>query len=94
MFETHKVTFEIYIESNLVQTQMLQAPKEILIAQFLQTAKQIEKDQRPMKIRMVTQEIIWDNFENQQKVLNSEVSASNNAMTAWEEKNKNNKEEG
>lgn len=85
MFETYKVTFEIYIGDSLVQTQTLQAPKEILMANFLQTAQQLKKDSRPMKIRMTTQDIIWDKFENKQKILNNEVSASNNAMVSWEE---------
>lgn len=85
MFETYKVTFEIYIGDSLVQTQTLQAPKEILMVNFLQTAEQIKNDQRPMKIKMIVPDIIWDNFENKEKVLNNEVSASNNAMITWEE---------
>lgn len=85
-FDIYKVAFEIYIKDKLVQKQMLQAPKEILMAQFLQTAQQIRNDSRPMKIKMIVPDIIWDNFENKQKVLNNEVSASNDAMVSWEEK--------
>jgi hypothetical protein len=84
-FEIYKVTFEVYVEDKLVQKQMLQAPKEILIANFLQTAQQIRHDKRPMKIKMIVPDIIWDNFENKQKVLNNEISASNDAMVSWEE---------
>ena len=85
-FEVYKVTFEIYIENKLVQKQMLQAPKEILIENFLQTAQQIRNDPRPMKIKMIVPDVIWDNFENKHKVLNNEVSASNDAMVSWEER--------
>ena len=85
MFEIYEVTFEIYIEDKLVQKQMMQAPKQILMANFMQTAQQIKNDKRPMKIKMIVPDVIWDNFENKEKVLNNEVSASNNAMIAWEE---------
>ncbi len=85
IFETHEVTFEIYIEDKLTNKQTMQAPKEMLMANFLQTVKQIQNDKRPLKIRMSRPEIIWDNFENKQKVLNNEVIFSNNAMIAWEE---------
>ena len=79
---------EVYIEDKLTNRQQMQAPKEILMANFMQTAKQIRSDNRPIKIKMIRQEIIWDNFENKQRVLNNEVSASNDAMVAWEENNK------
>lgn len=83
--EIFNATFEIYIEDKLVQKQVLQAPKEMLITKFLQTAKRIRSDQRPMKIRMTNQCVIWDNFENKEKVLDNEISASNEAMIIWEE---------
>lgn len=85
-FETYEVTFEIYIGDKLVNQQAMQAPKEMLMINFIQTAEQIGNDQRPMKIKMIVQDIIWDNFENKQKVLNNEVSFSNNAMISFEEK--------
>lgn len=83
--EIFNATFEIYIEDKLVQKQVLQAPKEMLITKFLQMAKQIRNDKRPMKIRMTNQCVIWDNFEHKEKVLNNEISASNDAMIVWEE---------
>lgn len=85
MFETYEVTFEIYIENKLVNKQTMEAPKEMLMANFIQTVNQIGKDKRPMKIRMLRPEIIWDNFENKQKILNNEVVFINNSMIAWEE---------
>lgn len=84
MFETHEVTFEVYIEDKLTNRQQMQAPKEMLIANFLQTAKQMQVDRRPIKIKMIRPEIIWDSIEQKQKVLNNEIELSNNAMVAWE----------
>ena len=88
MFETHDVIFEVYIEDKLTNRQQMQAPKEMLIMNFLQTAKQIQADRRPIKIKMIRQEVIWDNFEQKQRVLNNEIELSNNAMIAWQENEK------
>lgn len=88
MLEMHEVIFEIYIEDKLVNKQQIQAPKEALIINFIQTAKQIQNDQRPIRIKMIRPEVIWDEFEKAQKVLNNEIELSNNAMTAWEESRK------
>ena len=87
MLEIYEVTFEVYIENELVNKQTMQAPKEILIANFLQTARQIRNDQRPMKIKMMTADVIWDRFENKQKFLNNEIAVINSAMEIWEENN-------
>ena len=84
MFDTYKVTFEIYIEDKLVQQKVMQAPKELLIANFMQMVNQISKDDKPIKIKMSRPETIWDNFENKQKVLTNEVIFVNNAMLDWE----------
>ena len=91
MFETYEVTFEIYIEDKLVNKQAIQAPKEMLMMNFIQTVRQLSNDKRPMKIKMIAPNTIWDNFEKKQKVLNNEVEFSNNAMVAWE---KDKQEEG
>lgn len=85
MLEMHEVIFEVYIEDKLTNRQQMQAPKEMLIANFLQTAKQIQNEQRPIKIKMIRPETIWDNFEQKQKVLNNEIELSNDAMVAWQE---------
>lgn len=85
MFETYDVTFEVYVEDKLVNKQAMQAPKEILMANFIQTVNQIARDKRPMKIRMSRQEIIWDKFEKKERALENEVIFGNNAMIVWEE---------
>lgn len=81
----YEVIFEVYIEDKLTNRQQMKAPKQMLIANFVQTAKQIKNDQRPIKLKMIVPVTIWDNFENKQKVLNNEVELNNDAMTAWEE---------
>ena len=85
MLEMYEAVFEIYIEDKLINRQEMQAPKQILIGNFVQTAKQIKNDQRPIKIKMIVPEIIWDKFEQKHKVLNNGIELSNDAMVAWEE---------
>lgn len=85
MFETYEAIIEVYIEDKLTNRQQMQAPKEILIANFIQTAKQIRNDNRPIKLKMIRPEIIWDNIEQKQKILNNEIELSNNAMVTWQE---------
>lgn len=91
MLEMHDVIFEVYIEDKLTNRQQMQAPKEMLIANFLQTAKQIQVDKRPISIKMIRPETIWDSIEQRQKTLYNEIELSNNAMIAWKESKKENK---
>lgn len=84
MLESFEVNFEVYIGEQVVNRQRMQAPKEILMMNFMQTVNQIAQDQRPMKIKMMRQEVIWDNFDNVEKSLNNEIEFSNNAMVAFE----------
>lgn len=87
IFEPFEVIFEIYIEDKLTNRQQMQAPKQILITNFIETAKKIRNDQRPIKIKMIRPEIIWDNFEQKQKILNNEIELSNNAYERFVNKN-------
>lgn len=84
-FETYKAEFEIYLEDKLIQRQSAEAPKEMLMATFMQTVQQIAQDKRAMQFKMIVPNTIWDNFESKQKVLNNEILFKNNAMVAFEE---------
>lgn len=66
----------------------MQAPKQMLIANFVETAKKIKTDTRPIKIKMIKPETIWDSIEQKQKVLYNEIEISNDAMVTWEESKK------
>lgn len=83
----HEVIFEVYIEDKLTNRQQMNAPKEMLIANFVNTAKQMKTDGRPIKFKMIRPEVIWDEFEQRQKVLNNEIELKNDAMVVWEENN-------
>lgn len=89
MLDIQEVEFEVYIEDKLTNKQMIKAPKEMLMVNFVNTAKQIQRDQRPIMIKMIRPVVIWDEFEKKQKVLNNEIELSNNAMAIWKEGRKN-----
>ena len=82
-FEVFKVDF--YLENKLIQKQSAEAPKEMLIATFMQTMQQIAQDKRAMQFKMTRPVTIYDNFENKQKTINHEILFKNNAMLAFEE---------
>lgn len=89
MFEIYEVNFEIYIENKLINKQTMQAPKEMLMINFIQTVNQIKEDKRPIKIKMIRPETIWDDWDNKQKILNNEIEFNNLAMVAWEKDRQN-----
>lgn len=92
--ETFEVTFEIFVEDKMINRQVMQAPKEMLIINFMQTVDQIGKDKRPIRLRMYRPETIWDKFEQKEKIFNHEVEFLNNAMIAWQEDKKYEQKEG
>lgn len=92
MLEMYEATFEVYLEDKIIHNQKQQAPKEILMAQFAQLLEQVAYDKRPMKLKMIVPQVIWDEFENKQKTLYNDATFSNNAMIAFEESKQENKQ--
>ena len=88
MFESYDVVFEVYVEDKLTNKQTMQAPKEILMMNFIQTMKQIGNDRRAIKLKMSRKETIWDNFDNKEKILDNEIEFMNNSYVSWQEKSK------
>lgn len=85
VFDIYETLFEVYIEDKLVNRQTMQAPKEMIMINFIQTVEQIKNDQRPIRIKLIRPEIIYDSFEDKEKVFNNEVEFCNNAMLSWQE---------
>lgn len=92
MLEMYEATIEVYLEDKIIHHQRQQAPKEILMAQFAQLLEQVAYDKRPMKLKMIVPQVIYDNFEGKQKTLYNDTTFSNNAMVAWEESRQENKQ--
>ncbi len=85
MFETHKATFEVYLEDTLINRQTMQAPKEMLMLNFVQLYEQTKTDKRPIRVKMIVPMYIWDDYKNEQKVLDNGVEFLNNAMLSYQE---------
>ncbi len=77
MFEIHDVTFEIYIDNQMTQSQRMQAPQEMIIMNFVRLAKQMKDDPRPIRVKLIRPVVIWDPFEQKQKILNNMIELSN-----------------
>ena len=88
MFEIYEVVFEIYIEDKIANKQIMQAPKQMLMINFIHTVKQIKNDKRPIMVKFIAPITIWDNFEKKQKTLNNCIEIKNDAMVLWEENKK------
>lgn len=75
--EPMDVVFEQYIGNALVNSQQLSAPPEVLQAQFIQLVQQVARQSKPMKIRMVRWEEVWDKFEGKWKKLELDMEFKN-----------------
>lgn len=88
MLDIQDIVFEVYIEDKLTNRQQLSAPKDMIVEHFFQTARQIQNDRRPIKIKMIRPTVIWDELDKKERILNNEIELSNSAMVAWKEANK------
>lgn len=78
--ETYQAIIEIYLGNQCIQRQSLNAPEDILKAQFIGLMQQIANENRPMKCKMTLYDVIWDNIEKKQKVLENYVEFKNRLM--------------
>lgn len=78
--ETYQVIIETYLGTECIQRQQLNAPEGILKAQFMGLMQQIAQENRPMCVKMIVPEVIWDDIEKKQKVLENYVEFRNKWM--------------
>lgn len=78
--ETYQVIIETYIGNQCIQRQSLNAPEQVLKMQFIGLAQQIVQENRPMRVKMIVPEVIWDEIDKEQKVLNNYVEFRNKLM--------------
>lgn len=81
--DLYEVTFEVYVEDKLTNRQSMQAPKDIIMLNFIQNAKQIQNNPKPIMLKLSRPEVIWDNFENKEKTLFNTIELNNRAIDAW-----------
>lgn len=62
------MTYEIYVDQQMINRQTMNAPMMMHKAQYLDLIKQMSGDSRAMKFKMIgLQDVIWDQFEQKQK---------------------------
>lgn len=78
--ETYSVIIETYIGTQCIQRQPLNAPEQVLKMQFIGLVQQIAQENRPMRVKMIVPDVIWDDIEKKQKVLENYVEFKNKLM--------------
>lgn len=78
--ETYSVIIETYIGNQCIQKQSLNAPEQVLKMQFMGLMQQIAQENRPMRVKMIVSDVIWDDIEKKQKVLENYVEFKNKLM--------------
>ena len=71
-----EVTLNIYVGNQMVQSQRLNGPDQLLAMQFLQFCQQASQQKEPYKLEMIRYEPMYDQFEG--KTVNKEYK-----MTYW-----------
>lgn len=71
-----EVVLNIYVGNQMVQSQRLNGPDQLLAMQFLQFCQQAAQQNEPYKLEMIRYEPMYDQFED--KIVNKEYK-----MTYW-----------
>lgn len=79
------VTIAIYLGDTLIQSQGRSAPEIFLRAELENLIKQVAHDSRPLRVKISRDEVIWDQFEQRQKVIPCSIEFKNNHYLKWEE---------
>ena len=64
-----QVIYEIWLGNELIHREQVRAPEDMLKMMFLNYVQQMAGRREPMHLRMSGQDIIWDEFEQKQKVI-------------------------
>lgn len=67
--QTFDVMFTVYLGEQPIRRWQMVAPQEFIIMKFLQTVQQIISQSQPMKVIVSRDEVIWDQFEQKQKII-------------------------
>lgn len=67
--QTFDVMFTVSLGEQPIRRWQMVAPQEFIIMKFLQTVQQIASQNQPMKVVVSRDEVIWDQFEQKQKII-------------------------
>lgn len=80
--EPEEMTYEIYMGDQLIRREVAQLPYPMHKMQWVSLCQQIAQENRPMKLRVLHDDEIWDQIEQKRKVLHNWIEFSNRAMEA------------
>lgn len=63
------VIFTIYLGNQPIKQWRMEAPRAFIEMQFIQTVQEIASQTQPMKVIISREEVIWDQFEQRQKIV-------------------------
>ena len=66
-----------YIGNELVNSQRIQAPMQMLQMQFLQLVQQIARLKQPMKVKLIIPYQVWSQYDKEMKILNNYIEFQN-----------------
>ena len=75
--EIFEVRFEIYLNEQLSQVTSMVAPKDAIIMQFLNLAKQIRDIPEKAKIKLIRPELIWIPWDKKHITLDNIIEIQN-----------------
>lgn len=76
-YELTDAMVEQYIGNELVNSQRIQAPMQMLQMQFMQLVQQIARQKQPMKVKLITPYQVWSQYDKEMKVLNNYIEFQN-----------------
>lgn len=76
-YELTDAMVEQYIGNELVNSQRIQAPMQMLQMQFMQLVQQIARQKQPMKVKLIVPYQVWSQYDKEMKILNNYIEFQN-----------------
>jgi peroxiredoxin family protein len=67
--KTYDVTITIYLGNQAIQQMHMTSIQPMIEAQFMAYVQEVASQKQPMRVVMTRDEVIWDKFEQKQKVI-------------------------
>lgn len=72
-----EVVFELKLGNQVIEQKKIQAPRQMLEAIFMNYVQQMRNNSQPLYLCMSGKEIIWDDFEQKQKIIPKSIECWN-----------------
>ena len=76
-YELTDAMVEQYIGNELVNSQRVQGPIQLLQMQFMQLVQQIARQKQPMKVKLIIPYQVWSQYDKEMKILNNYIEFQN-----------------